>query len=248
MEMTNQKYTLSAAALHIMAMALMLCDHLWATVVPGNQWMTSIGRIAFPIFAFMAVEGYFHTHNLKHYLLRMLVFALISEIPFNLMYASQAFYPIHQNVIFTLLIGLLLIHLNEMAKKHEKTWLNMITGFSSILLAVIFGILFFADYGVAGLLTILVFYFFRERKWYNLLFQIAFLYYINVNMLAGQSFTLELFGHTFEIIQQGFALIALIPIWLYQGRQGYHKKWFQYFCYAFYPLHMLILGLIVRLS
>lgn len=59
-------FDLSAAALHIIAMALMLMDHLWATLLPAQEWLTCAGRLAFPIFAFMAVEGYFHTHDLKN--------------------------------------------------------------------------------------------------------------------------------------------------------------------------------------
>ena len=59
------RFDLSAAALHILAMALMLMDHLWATLLPAQEWLTCAGRLAFPIFAFMAVEGYFHTHDLK---------------------------------------------------------------------------------------------------------------------------------------------------------------------------------------
>ena len=107
---------ISSAGLHLLAMGLMLCDHLWATVVPGNDWLTDIGRLAFPIFAFMTVEGYFHTSNLKKYVLRLLAFAIISEIPFNLMLGSRLFYPIHQNVLWTFLLGIWMIHWNEKAK------------------------------------------------------------------------------------------------------------------------------------
>ena len=104
---------LSAAALHIIAMALMLMDHLWATLLPAQDWLTCAGRLAFPIFAFMTVEGYFHTRNLKRYALRLLLFALLSEVPFDLMYGGTWFYPVHQNVIWTLLLGLLGVHLME---------------------------------------------------------------------------------------------------------------------------------------
>ena len=86
-------------SLHIMAMLFMLCDHLWGTVVPGNDWLTCLGRLAFPIYAFMIVEGYFHTKSLKKYVCRLLLFAVISEIPFNLAMGSSIFYPIHQNVL-----------------------------------------------------------------------------------------------------------------------------------------------------
>ena len=107
---------ITSAGLHILAMALMLCDHAWATVVPGNDWLNCVGRLAFPIFAFMLVEGYFHTRSVKKYMLRMLVFALISEIPFNLMVGGGWFYPVHQNVLWTFLIALVMIHWNEKAK------------------------------------------------------------------------------------------------------------------------------------
>ena len=103
----KRSFDLSTAALHILAMAFMLSDHLWATLFLSQEWMTAVGRLAFPIFAFLAVEGYFHTHSFRRYALRMLLFAVLSEVPFDLMYSGTPFYPVHQNVIWTLLLGLL---------------------------------------------------------------------------------------------------------------------------------------------
>ena len=107
----NTKLQFSSSGLHILAMGFMLCDHLWAMLFPVEQWLTCIGRIAFPVFAFMIVEGYLHTHDLRRYLFRMLVWALISEIPFDLMYGGTVFYTYHQNVLCTFLLIMLLIML-----------------------------------------------------------------------------------------------------------------------------------------
>ena len=76
--MTQRKFGLTATHLRILALGLMLLDHLWATVVPGNNWMTYVGRMAFPIFAFQAAEGYHHTHDFKGYCKRLAIFALVS--------------------------------------------------------------------------------------------------------------------------------------------------------------------------
>ena len=102
------------------------------------------------------------------------------------------------------------------------------------------------DYYGTGVLTIFIFYFFRGRKWWCLAGQLLALYWVNVQLLGGLLYPVHIFGMEFEICQQGLALLALLPIWLYRGRQGYHSKPFQYACYAFYPVHMLILVLILQ--
>lgn len=237
------RFELSAAALHIIAMALMLMDHLWATLLPAQDWLTCAGRLAFPIFAFMAVEGYFYTRNLKRYALRLLLFALLSEVPFDLMYGGTWFYPVHQNVIWTLLLGLLGVHLMETVRKKQKLWVSLPVCAAVAAAGALLGTLGMTDYYGAGVLTVFAFYIFRGRKWWCLLGQVLTLCWINVVLLGGLMYPIRLFGMEFELCQQGLALLALIPIWLYRGRQGCHSKPFQYACYAFYPVHMLVLVL-----
>lgn len=238
-------FSISAAMLHILAMALMLMDHLWATLFPAQEWLTCAGRLAFPIFAFMIVEGYFHTHNFKKYALRLLLFAVLSEVPFDLMYGGTWFYPVHQNVIWTLLMGLIGIHLMENVRKKRKTPIYLLTAVGVVAVGTVLGTVCMVDYYGAGVLTVFIFYFFRKRKWWCLLGQILALYWVNVELLGGLLYPLRLFGMDFEICQQGFALLALLPIWLYRGQQGCHSKLFQYICYAFYPVHMLILVMVL---
>ena len=242
---TFKKIDISAAALHVLAMTLMLMDHLWATLFPSLDWLTCAGRIAFPIFAFMIVEGYFHTHNFEKYVQRLFLFALLSEIPFDLMYGGTVFYPFHQNVIWTFIIGLCGIHLMERARKTNKIFSYGFTSLAVIIAGFLLGTVSMVDYYGAGVLTVFVFYFFHQRKWWCLFGQIMTLYWINVEMLGGLMYPMTIFGIEFELCQQGLALLALIPIWLYRGRQGYHTKPFQYLCYAFYPVHMLLLYMIL---
>lgn len=233
----------TSASLHILAMLFMLCDHLWATSMIDGDWLTCVGRIAFPIFAFLIVEGYHHTGNLKKYVLRLVLFALLSEIPFDLVVSGSAFYPFHQNVLWTFLISIGLIHLNELVK--GRTWpVKGLTVAGTLLMGYLLGIVTMVDYYHAGILTVLAFYFFRGRKWWCYAGQLVSLTYINLELLGGLVYEIRLFGETVFLHQQGFALLALIPIWLYRGRQGHHSKPFRLFCYVFYPLHLLLLGLI----
>ena len=243
---TSKRFDISTATLHILAMALMLMDHLWATLLPAQEWLTCVGRLAFPIFAFMAVEGYFHTHDFKKYALRMLLFAVISEIPFDCMYGGTWFYPVHQHVIWTLLLGLLGINIMETARKKRKKWAFILISVIVVIVGAALGTLCMLDYYGTGVLTIFIFYFFHGRKWWCLLGQLVALYWVNVELLGGLVYPIQLFGMEFELCQQGLALLSLIPIWLYRGRQGYHSKPFQYLCYAFYPVHMAIIVLVLN--
>lgn len=238
------KEGVSSFTLHVLAMALMLCDHLWATLFPWMEWLTCIGRIAFPIFAFMIVEGYFHTHDVRRYLLRLFAFAVLSEIPFDLIYGSRFFYPYHQNVLWTFLIALLLIVGIEKVRQKQTLWLTILVSVLAVIGGFAIGMVTMVDYFGIGIVTVLVFYFFRGRKWWCCVGQFLCLYYLNVELLGGYYYPVNIFGFEFEVVQQGLALLALIPIWLYRGKQGYHAKWFQYLCYAFYPAHLLILYLI----
>lgn len=238
------KIETTSMSLHVMAMTFMLCDHLWGTIIPGNDWLTCVGRIAFPIFAFLIVEGYFHTKNLKKYVGRLLLFAFLSEIPFDLAIGSRLFYPIHQNVLWSFLISIGLIHWNERVRQTGKLWLRLPVGCVSVLLGYVVGLITMVDYYHAGILTVLVFYFFRQKKWWSYAGQLLCLWYINIEMLGGFSYEVQIFGQTRFLMQQGLALLALLPIWLYRGKQGYHSKWLQYVYYGFYPLHLLILGVL----
>ena len=238
---------ISSFTLHIIAMFLMLCDHLWATVLSQYDWLTWVGRLAYPIFAFMLVEGYFHTHNLKRYLGRLLFWAILSELPFNLMYAGSLIYPFQQNVLWTFLLGLLCITVIEKVRHKGKSLLTLIVFLLSAVTGYALGFLTMVDYFGFGIWMVLVFYVFRGRKWWCLLGQFVGLYWINVMLIKGLSVPVQIFGREIFIVQQAMACLALVPIWLYKGKQGLHNKIIQTCFYAFYPVHMLILSLIALL-
>lgn len=233
---------INALTLKILAMVFMLLDHMWATIIPGAPWMTCIGRLAFPIFAFQIAEGYFHTRDFNNYMVRMLIFALISEIPFNLMMNGSVIYPFHQNVMFTFLEALAMIKLLDVCRSKSKILFAAMIPLT-LILGYALGLLTMVDYYGYGVLTVLVFYLSRNLK-FGWLIQLGGLYLINVILMGGMDFPVTLLGQEFLISQQGLALLALIPIWLYNGKQGPHSKAVQYSCYAFYPVHMLVLSLL----
>ncbi|ALS01188.1 hypothetical protein ATZ33_07335 [Enterococcus silesiacus] len=175
---------------------------------------TMIGRLAFPIFCFLLVEGVIHTANTKKYLLRLFLFALIAEIPYDLAFSHQFIDLKNQNVFFTLFIGLIvIIGLKKIQVQSLK---------SGILAVIIIGSgIFFAEWlqtdygGWIGVLLIVSFYLFRDEHL--------------IKCIAGALILLQ---------NSLFGLIAFVPIYFYNGQRG--KQW-KYFFYWFYPVHLLVL-------
>ncbi len=237
-EKTSLRF-ISSDLLKILAVIFMLSDHVWATVMTLPDYLTYIGRVAFPIFAFLIVEGFVHTKNVRKYMLRLLAFAFVSEIPFNLFYSSRLFNPFHQNVIFTLLFGLCAISLIARMKKH-RTFKNIFLSSLLLLGVALLSFITFPDYGFYGMLMVVLFYVLRDFP-FAFLAQLCAMVLINIVLFEGQVFMFEVFSHHVEIPIQGFAVLSLIPIWFYSGKKTNKSKVLQYGFYAFYPLHMLAL-------
>lgn len=239
----NRFKILDSFTLKCIAMALMLCDHLWAVLPFNAGWLTAVGRLAFPIFAFQIAEGFARTSSRSRYLKRMLVFALISELPFNLFAGGALFSPFHQNVMFTFLIALLLMCRMEKARSCAPRWRYLLCCAGSGIVGFLSGFLLMVDYYGVGVLTVLVFYWTREKR-LGWLWQLAALWWMNLEVLGGFGWPVVLGGAEIFLPQQGLALLALPLIWMYNGKQGLHSKTVQRLYYGFYPAHMLVLSLL----
>lgn len=222
---------MSSFALHLLAMLLMLCDHLQLTLLPDLPILRCVGRLAFPLFAFMAVEGYFHTRSLKKYLGRLLILAVISEVPFNLLVSGSVFDPMHQNVIWTIVLGLCCIWAFENIAADWQRLLSAVIIIASLAAAILANV----DYSSAGVLTLLAFYAFRGSTVRCRLLQLPSLGFINLVLLGGIELTFP---------YQALAVLSLPIIWLYDGSQGLHSSYIKTANYLFYPAHMLILALL----
>ena len=169
---------LSGSTLKLIAIITMLIDHIGAAVIArlliagqGSEMlykiyyaMRAVGRVAFPIFCFLLVEGFFYTGSRKKYALRLFGFALLSEIPFDLAFSGKTLEFGYQNVFFTLLIGLLTIMLFDAVVKKQE-WHPVLR--SALLVIITFGgmgaaYLLHTDYDAKGVLAILVFYMTRQ--------------------------------------------------------------------------------------
>ena len=183
--------------------------------------MRVIGRVAFPIYAYCLAEGFRYTSDYRRYLGRLALFAILSEIPFDLAFYGVPFSFAHQNVFFTLTLGLILLWVLERCREQL------------LLCAGAFAVLCFLaqalhmDYGAGGLLMVFAFYLAQQgtSPW------IGWGIFVFIN----------LFGYAGGV--QWAAILALLPIGLYSGKAGKRK---QRFFYWIYPLHLLLLWIIEK--
>ena len=234
MEATRTKkwQILSGSALKIMAMVTMLIDHVACYLLSHEDVFTqtlftlsdtrvswyyilrSIGRLAFPLYVFLLTEGFIHTRNRLRYGVNLFLFALISELPWNFVHSGTWVYQ-SQNVFFTLFFGYVALCLIESEKLPTAARL------ASVLSLFVLAYFFKADYGYAGIATVLAMYLLRARP------------------VARVAVCTCLFSATWR------AGLAFVPISLYSGERGFIKgRIGKYACYVFYPLHLLLLGLV----
>lgn len=214
--MQGKRFGLNGFALKMIALITMIIDHTGMVLFPGVVTLRVIGRLAFPIYCFLLVEGATHTSNIKKYLGRLFIFALISEIPFDLVVAGRILEVSHQNIFFTLFLGVLAVTLLEM--KFE-TRLEQIISIFLVVTIVFVAQYLNVDYGGAGVLIILVFYVLRK----NPLAQIIAFALCTILIYDGI---------------QCYAIFSSIPILCYNGKRGPSMK---YVFYIIYPVHLIIL-------
>jgi hypothetical protein len=219
---------MSRHTLKWIAIITMFIDHMGAILFPNVIVFRLIGRLAFPIFAFLITEGFLHTGNMNKYLLRLGLFALISEIPFDFAFNGQIIEFQHQNVFFTLFLGLVAIAIYDKLKDKHK----LIAGFN-ILLFVFIAEFMRTDYSMFGILMIFVFYYFKE-DFKDVVYYIT---YINLLMVLG-TWAANNYRSNPWLFIQAMGPFALFFINRYNGEGGKGPK---YLFYAFYPLHLLLL-------
>lgn len=163
---------LSGSTLKILAVISMLIDHTAAILLqPSQPYYTlcrSLGRLAFPIFCFLLVEGYIHTRDVKKYGLRLFWFAMLSEIPFDLAFSGSILNLYYQNVFFTLLLGLVVLYFLDSCQKPPVRVLILLLGMAA-------AALLRTDYSWKGIAAIVVLYELRrDRLWQALTGAITF--------------------------------------------------------------------------
>lgn len=204
-----------------------------------------IGRLSMPIFCFLIVEGFLHTRNLKKYLIRLISFAIISEIPYDLAFGNSAVDFAQQNVFFTLSAGLFILIVIDKFKTYKVVFI--IAPIAASFIAYFFKF----DGSYYGISMMVLFYIFKDKtvdeitsdcsKWHKII-RLKALNCLSIFSL--QMVIMLIFKEEFGL-NLVFSILALIPIYLYSGERGTKLK---YFFYLFYPLHLLVLALVTRFA
>lgn len=185
----------------------------WASV------LQLLGGLAVPVFAFTLVEGFLHTRSCKRYLLRMLVFAVISEVPYDFAISGKAWDLSSQNTLFTLVVCLVMLYgLKVFSQK--KGALPRIAQLLIVLAAMFWSGVIKSNFGLCMVLLTAVYYLLYEKKGLRLMLGCA----ISVLYVTGP--------------------ISTYVLWQYNGELGKAKGNYKYIFYALYPVHLLVLGLI----
>lgn len=243
---------MTTSMLKIVACVLMLIDHMGAAIFPEAIILRFIGRLSFPIFAYLIAIGYSKTKSFSKYFYRLLIFAVISQIPFSLAFSDKISihslsdfmiffigspYP-HLNIFFTLAIGLITIRVWD---KNKFSTIKLIIVLVLGLTAQIFS----TDYGIYGVAMILAFYIYNASKIETLISQtiVFVLFYLPQILLESLNYP----GVSMKLnwFSQALSLLALIFIFTYNDEKGKDLK---YFFYSFYPVHLLIIGIIKILN
>ena len=231
-----KKRFLPQEALKLIACVTMFIDHFGHSIVPylPVPYMVNlyylcriIGRIAFPIYCFLLVEGMAHTRSPIKYILRLGVGILLAELPFDILFEG-GFTWAYQSVMVTLTLGAIML---LCMKKTEKKGLKLLLVIPFAALAELAK----CDYGGWGIVMIAVFALF-ERP----IPQTVVLLLVNACM---ESAALPVFGIPVSV--QLFAVFAMVPIALYSGRKLTRSRAVQWGFYLFYPVHLLILWLVL---
>ncbi len=211
---------LDGTALKLIAMLSMVLDHVGDNFFPEQVWMRALGRIAMPVFAFCLAEGYSHTHDKKRYLLRMGLFACLSEVPFDLVTAHKVLEFGHQNIMLTFFWAILGLMCFE-GITAKGGWLRMAAGVVALLFFLGASLFLGVDYNMVAVGLVFSFYLLRERP-------------LPLRCLISMAW------HTL-LRNKGlywFGLLGFLPIFLYNGKRGRGLKWL---FYLFYPCHLLLI-------
>lgn len=221
---------MNSSTLKIIACVSMLIDHIGAIFFPRIYILRLIGRVSFPIFGFMIAEGFFYTKNVKKYLMRLVLLALVSEIPYDFAFSGKLIDVTSQNVFFTLSIALIGIIVYD---RYENTNIGIASG--SVLVLSLIAFICRTDYDLFGVLIIFGFYLYRGNFMkisLNLIFY-SILMCISHVLVSG-NFSIS---NLFQVV----AVLSLFFISKYNNQKGYNLK---FLFYGFYPIHLVLIGII----